>query len=221
MPLIKGGTAILQPTGPRPEIVRQINHSYLSRTGISPSIREDLNLLPLILVLQVQGSASALNQIFTGDTDGAGINKALEILRLRDSGVQRRFNVVKVPHHGSRLSHHSSTLSRSTNREDKAIAVVCVGSEYEVLPDRLVLADFLQQGWKILATTKRENAGPPASRTNYALQLAGQISGPSHTTRSHDIVIRWDESSGLAWAPECAEVLNEELQYYSSASDSD
>ena len=218
LPVLHNGSVSLQPIGPRPEVVREMNRSYLSRTGSVPTLREDLNLLSLILVFRAQGEANTLNKLFTGDTDGPGLNRALEILRDRDGGNIRRFHVVKVPHHASGDSHRTSTLSDPAHRDELALAVVCVGSDYDVLPDRAVLSDFLKKGWKVLITTKRiANFKPNVHRP---LELAGRKTAPSYQTSSNDLRIRWNENTGLAWEPTKAELVADELPHYQSIRDS-
>jgi hypothetical protein len=95
--------------------------------------------------------------------------------------------------------------------------LVCVGSDYEVLPDRSVLADFLRHGWRVLVTTKRIASSKPT--TNRPLELAGRKTTPYYTD-SHDLHITWSESSGLVFEPSKAELVAEELFNYQSVSDS-
>lgn len=218
IPVLRHGPFSLQPIGPRAEVTREFVHSYVSRTGAVPPVREDLNLLSLILVLRVEGESKVLNKLFAGDTNGTGINNALNILSSRTGDKPCRFDVVKLPHHGSADSHDTSTLSDPMHRTDSALAVVCVGTDYDVLPDRTVLADYLEKGWKVLLTTKRTSTTIP--RPQRALELAGRKTTPAYRAQSQDLLIRWNESTGVSWEPTKAELLVSELPHYQSIHDS-
>jgi beta-lactamase superfamily II metal-dependent hydrolase len=140
LPMLHNGPVSLQPIGPRAEVVRLMNRSYLSRSGEVPILREDLNLLSLILLLQVKAPTRTLNTLFPGDSKGDGIYKALDVLRERDGGKRRIFDILKVPHHGSSDSHQNSNLCDPNHKATPAIAVVSVGTEYDVLPFQTVLS---------------------------------------------------------------------------------
>ena len=68
--------------------------------------------------------------------------------------------MVKVAHHGSLDSHRGSTVCRCHKTQGECVAAISTG-DFDVLPDREVLQDFLDNDWTVILTTKRDFADYP------------------------------------------------------------
>ena len=204
------------PIGPNPATARRLLRSFARRTGASLRIREDLNLISLVLVLRMRGALTC-DALLVGDTDGPGLNQALQALNDYDAGAPCEFDFLKVAHHGSLDSHRDSKICSTRRTKGDAVAAISTGTDYDVLPDREVMADFINCGWKVLITTKRVEREP----RDRALDLAtrGGRTPATYSPVTNTIVVKWTEQDGFSWTPPEAEVKREELSNYSSAID--
>lgn len=213
-PLIRSTGLYLMPIGPDPTIVRQMLESSMRRDDRFSSIREDLNLLSLVLVLRMHGDIKG-DALLVGDTNGAGVNKALQVLTDHDHATPCQFDFVKVAHHGSLDSHRGSNICSTRRTTGTAIAAISTGSDYKVLPDREVLSDFINASWRVLITTKR--VGKP--QQDRVLTLASRNKPDPFLLERNTIVARWTQRDSFTWSPVRAEVTRVDLGNYGSARD--
>jgi hypothetical protein len=203
------------PIGPNPETARNLLRSFLERTNTSSRIREDLNLISLVLVLRMRGALNG-DALLVGDTDGAGLNQALKALSDHDEGTPCQFDFLKVAHHGSLDSHRDSDICSTGRPTGDAVAAISAGTDYDVLPDREVISDFINRGWRVVITTKRINRAQPDRAL--ALATRGKPMSTASAVRN-TIVAKWTEQKGFEWGPPDAEVTRAELGNYNSARD--
>ena len=200
----------LLPLGPKPQISNELAFGELSSEGF----RGDLNRISVVLALMVQRAPQKFDALLAADTDGEGFNSAREGLMAK---TQTRsapcFDFVKVAHHGSLDSHRNSEacLCRKVNRE--CIAAISAGSkgDFNVLPDREVLSDYLNNKWKVILTTKRIRADNQS-----LLNVFGGKPGQS-TSQDYDLCITWSAGKGLRYTPLAATLDHSELGAYQTA----
>jgi beta-lactamase superfamily II metal-dependent hydrolase len=170
-----------------------------------------LNVISLLLALRVRG-ISAFDALLAADTDGESSNRAIERLaKMSESEV--RFDFVKVAHHGSWASHKGTKLYQLCKNKSHSVAVISTGADFDVLPDRKVMEQFLAEGWVLLLTTKRST---PKSQYNAVIETAA--SQPTeYSVQSQTISVKWGETSGLQWKPPVARVRYEDLSAYQTS----
>ena len=109
-----------------------------------------------MLVLSIKDREQACNVLFAGDAGPAELEKAVDVWRklaterLRDRG----FHVVKVPHHGSLASHWKALPHEKGSGEGQRVAGISAGTR-TAIPDREVLREYLDNGWRVMATMRR------------------------------------------------------------------
>jgi hypothetical protein len=193
--------ARLVPLGPNPTALKLSARAVLAKGRI----QDDLNLLSLVLFLTVRNEVGVFDAIFLGDMAGDGVNRALQRF---DSDPE--FDLVKVAHHGSLDSHTGSRIVEC-GKSKLAIAAICSGADYEVLPDREVMREFLEQGWRVLLTCKRL-----LPRKNSLIDAFGKVRLGARV-QGQTVRVFWSGTGIPTWSPENAEVLRSELENYSSA----
>jgi beta-lactamase superfamily II metal-dependent hydrolase len=195
----------LMPVGPRPEIARQAVRQLVS----SGKIRADLNRLSIVLALVVRFPEGGFDALLAADTDAEGFLAALSCLQGRiKAPASPRFDVVKVAHHGSLDSHQGSTVCKCHKIEGECVAAISTG-HFDVLPDREVLQDFLDNDWTVILTTKRLKPLP-----SYALELSGRSARDNIAVQPRNLKIEWSENEGLAWYPPESRVDTAEMTNY-------
>jgi len=88
------------------------------------------------------------------------------------------------------------------------VAVVSAGMR-SLLPERLVLSDYLNNKWTVLITATR---GVRKPRTRFAFLASKNPS--SFATGNHDIQLSWSANEGLRWKPPEAQVTEVDLLSY-------
>jgi hypothetical protein len=198
----------LVPMGPKPDILRE----SARRAVIEGRILDDLNRTSIILALGMKGKTRSLQALLAADTDGENLNRSLQKMRLRLKTENLCFDMVKVPHHGSFDSHRNSEICSCLDARRNPVAAISTGIEFDVLPDREVLRDYLANGWTVLLTTKRVGR----LRSNLALEIAGK-GVRDWEEQSQTVCVKWSETAGITWGPVEAQVLTEELENYQTA----
>jgi hypothetical protein len=202
------------PLAPDPSDLRRITTDDLRRFAVNPAARASTNVLSLVIGLSAESGGRTFNALIGADAEIPAMEKALACWRLYCSGVKcaAYFDALKVPHHGSKHSHHPSIcgIKSATGR---AIAAVSAGVR-EALPDRTVLAAYLEAGWDVVCTTIR---GERRSAKALPMQLADRSAiqpGP----QSHLIRISWEPTAGVSVIPLEASVHSKDLHNYETAS---
>lgn len=202
----EGDAMQLLPVGPRPDVLGTAIRDSLT----AGRIRTDLNRISVILALVIRTDQASFDALLSADANAKGINAAIEKLKgIKQGSVA--FDVVKVSHHGS-LDSHLGAITCTCRKDGLAIAAVSTGP-FDVLPDRVVLEEYLDHGWTVLLTTKRH-----AGIVRTPLALSGRL--PTTTTsavQEHNLAIRWAADSGLSWDPPAAQLQAQELANYQTA----
>lgn len=194
------------PLGPRAAIAGIAVRETLLPVG---RIRQDINLLSVILALCIRKQEGAFDALLAADADAAGINFAIEsVEKLVPSAGY--FDMIKVSHHGSLASHKSCFAHQRKKAGVHAVAAVSSG-HFDVLPDRAVLNDYLTEGWNVLLTTKR--VAPQASSTPLTLSGKSDV----FSILRQNLHLSWNPTDGLRWSPDQALMHRDELKYYKTA----
>ncbi len=194
---------LLAPVGPPAARMK-----FSVREGALEGKAGDLNLVSLVLQLRISRGDREFDALFCGDNDGASVNRVLGRLE-----AAKAFDLVKVAHHGSHSSHEGSQIVGRGKRK-LAIAVICSGMEFAVLPDREVMRDFLNGGWTVLLTCRRVSHS-----RRYAVQAVGRCV-EDVSPRAQTIKVEWSPDNGVKWSPETARVTLDDLRHYQTASKS-
>ena len=162
------------------------------------------------------------NVLLAGDAGTSVLESALLLWteRAADMGKPHHLNAVKVPHHGSSHSHTPRLSAREAQSPAVRLAAVSAGDR-QALPDQRVLADYLENGWRVLLTRPRRRPGVVGPvLTHLAIDLADRTRNqPAAPLRHHDIVIRWDSKDGLRFEPSTSEIKAAELANYEVAAE--
>lgn len=203
----EGESMQLLPLGPKPDIMGASMRDVIS----SGKVRTDLNSISVVLALCIRHELGAFDALLSADADSDSINSAIKRLGELVSGGGV-FDVIKVSHHGSLESHRGCNACSCRRGASPSVAAVSAG-HFDVLPDRLVLQDFLQQGWTLLLTTKR--IGGKEKRT--PLSLSGISTSMNFSVERNDLNVSWSATQGLKWEPQSAQLEEAELIHYETA----
>jgi hypothetical protein len=207
------GVLEIHSVAPNSDIIRKTLRADLQRFAANPTARTHSNELSIMLVLCARGG-DGCNMYFMGDIAGEAVeiafnkwkNKALEL------GCSHEATVLKVPHHGSQRTHHGPVCKWGVKGKRTKVAAISCG-ERASLPHSNVLLAFLNQGWKVLLTTKRGGEKrPPFATSQHPMTLAARQK-VFYSLRS-DIVLKWNSESGLDYSPLEAELAHSEVKFY-------
>ena len=177
------------------------------KTGVSLST----NPLSIVLVLSVQENGNRFQLLLGADSEADTLPKALAVWIKRASHGSRppNFDAIKVPHHGSPLSHCPQICHMGGTGKGGKVAVVSAGLRAK-LPERGVLSDYLTNEWTLLVTTTRS----VRKSKNLFSFLISKVPPPNNRTKSHDIQLSWSATEGLLWNPKEAQVTEPDLANY-------
>jgi len=141
---------VLAPSG---TLARQVSRQNVG--SLSGDIRAKLekNALSLVLALRVTADEATYNAILCGDASPEEIRWAINQWgeRTRTDKNASGFDVVKVPHHGSKGSHADELCELTRTDRDTRVAAISAGSR-RALPDREVIHAYLNKQWTVLLT---------------------------------------------------------------------
>jgi hypothetical protein len=199
------------PIAPNPGEFRRKFRSDVGKLESRPRAALAANPLSVVLVLCIHENDCRFQLLLGADPEADGLAMALTVWEKRANAKMRprTFDAVKVPHHGSPDS-HCSQLCQMGGRDGK-VAVVSAGMR-RLLPERSVLADYLNTKWTLLITTTR---GVRKPRAHFAFLTSKNP--PSFASGSHDIQLSWSASEGLRWRPSEAQVTDADLLSYHSS----
>lgn len=173
-------------------------------------VTESLNSLSVILLLTIAQDGKKLSVLLAGDAKTDGMERALKIWQFHDKNDAKtlEFDVVKVPHHGSR-SGHTPLLCQAKGKED-AVSAISVDIEYG-LPKRDVLEQYLDNHWTVVATTTRR----PKRASDSLIAVFGKgVRAESEPVRE-DVRITWDaKDDDIRWEPIEAHITKDQLEFY-------
>jgi len=203
----------LVPIAPHPGEFRRIFRSDVSKLQSNPQVALAANPLSVVLVLCVHENGQRFQLLLGADPAGGGLATALAVWEKRATakGRPRTLDAVKVPHHGSPRSHCSQLCLMGGSGKGGKVAVVSAGIR-PLLPERLVLTDYLNNKWTLLITTTR---GVHKPRTRFAYLASKNPS--SFATGAHDIQLSWSAKEGLRWKPSESQVTEADLLSYHSS----
>ncbi len=211
-PEVFHGRIAFIPVAPDPKVKRRLTEANLDEFGKNPRAKLAANELSLVLVLAVNDGKAKLNALLSADSDREGIRRAVDLWKdhANKGGISDRFNVIKVAHHGSRRNHVSELCTFGTNDGASKVAAVSAG-ERAALPDRQVLAEYLDAGWTVMVTTTRKTR-----RIDRAVYLhvnqANQASFKQST-----VELKWNRDGDFSFEPSDAVVAKDDLAAYATA----
>ena len=205
---IRGTPLKLVPIAPPEKTVIQPAQRVL--LGESPGV--GVNDLSIVLVLTVADPKGCLQVLLSADAESAALNRALKIWQGHQDNPKRAaiFDVVKVPHHGSRNG-HCKELCDCSPKDGKGTAVISVGNKYR-LPRANVLRDYLDENWTVLSTTTRRCSYRP----NRLIEVFGRALPTEVQSEQHDVILTWTPGESPLWTPREAEILSFEVGNYFS-----
>jgi len=209
------GKIDLQPIGPSAWLKRRSAHKDLARFRENPNARPEANDISVVLLLLIRDGNKACNMLLPGDAGSDVLADALGVWHERTGIVSTSsgFDVIKVPHHGSKASHSSELCKADSNAPRKRIAAISAGTR-DALPDREVLREYMSEGWTVMATTTR----PRTDRMDSPLLLANRNRRTGGSVKEHIVTISWSPSHGLTFQPPEATILEVDLPMYKTAS---
>ena len=227
----RNGDVELIPIAPDPDFALLWMKKDARKVIMSPGkkVAANRNRMSIVLVLSVRVKDHYFNLLLGADTDGDNLDRALKVWQdhAQKKAVPARFEVVKVPHHGSKGS-LSPTLCALKSQAPDPIAVISAGKG-PVLPDRVVIEAFLQSGWRVASTTTRHEAastatGSEAPFRDRPFQLAdrpGRTVSVSPNSAEHLVLVSWSANDiHVSFGPPNAEITTDDLRFYGSAVDS-
>lgn len=206
----------IQPIGPRAWLKRRSARKDIGKFSTNPNARFEANDISVVLLLLIRQSGKDCDMLIPGDAGADVLSDALGAWSERTGVVSAPhvFDVIKVPHHGSKASHSPSLCKSTANSPSRRIAAISAGTR-NALPDREVLRDYISEGWTVVATTTRKLA----DRVDSPLFLAGRRRSDSGgDTKQHLIRIHWSPSSGLEYGPPESTLGENDLPMYGTAS---
>lgn len=202
------------PIGPDPSNVQRIAEQDLQKLAAKISHRPNANSLSLILTLFAVVDGKQFIALLPGDTDVECIKQSIEYWDSKspDFKLSPNFDVIKVPHHGSKHSHHKP-ICKLKHADGFCVAGVTAGTR-PVLPDRVVLMDYLSAGWQTMSTTTRSTpltASNPMTLADRTQRV--RVGSPE----SHLVHLSWSPVDGLSSGPKAAIIQLHDLQCYGTA----
>ena len=200
----------LVPIAPHPRDFRRIFRRDVSKLQSNPQVALAANPLSVVLVLCVHEKGHRFQLLLGADPEADGLATALAVWEKRATAKGRppTLDAVKVPHHGSLRSHCSQLCLMGGSGKGGKVAVVSAGMRSS-LPERLVLADYLNNKWTLLITTTRGVCKP---RNRFAFLVSKNPS--SFATGNHNIQLSWSANEGVRWKPPEAQVTEADLLSY-------
>ena len=198
----------LIPIAPTASEFRAVTRSDSAKAMVHTEAQLETNALSIVLVLSVSGSESSFNVLLCGDAEPAALKAG--ITRWTDYANQNSllvdFEVVKVSHHGSPLSHVDELCTMGANHN--SVALISAGSR-KGLPHAKVLRCWLQHYWRVFITTTRRATQKYNRPMDLLNRAPAQIS-----CETHDIHAQWSIPGGFVCTPESASVLIEHVHAY-------
>jgi beta-lactamase superfamily II metal-dependent hydrolase len=177
-----------------------------------PGGKPNINELSIVLIAQELVPAGACRMFLPGDVERDGLTGALARWdKHRDNpSSATNFDVIKVPHHGSKNGHDPDLVARIAA---KGVSVAAISSGTRVgCPGKSVLTDYFAAGWRVHCTAPRE----ASSATSSALQRTSISKARSNDGRLSTWDIRIDVEVGKAVnaTPADSEVLPSDVKAY-------
>lgn len=214
---LPGGQIDLIPMAPEPRIIRSLQRIAV-RSG---RITQSLNAISVVIAIRITGIGLDFNGLLAADAEATidvghptGLGRAIGLWqeKCRVDSRPPRFDILKVPHHGS-IDGFLPELAKMRG-DAGSIAIVSVGTKYSTHPDRRVLKEYLDNGWTIISTCKRTKPVYPDSPLDL---FAKNVTEREHTFQRQTLVINCENSPRISWMPEEAAIKATELDFYGTA----
>jgi beta-lactamase superfamily II metal-dependent hydrolase len=169
------------------------------------------NLYSIVFALNAKYHDQEWTALLTADADPEPLAAAISNWHNAGPNVHPQFDLLKVPHHGSHLSHNQALCQmRSSQSDSNPIAVICAGMRNK-LPSQSVLTDYLQSKWSLMCTTTRHAVLP---RNQNLLSLKTRSKTVSPSSKSHCVVVKWTPGVGTSAQPTAALIEQQDLHAY-------
>jgi beta-lactamase superfamily II metal-dependent hydrolase len=161
------------------------DHALLGIAGGKPNINE----LSIVLIAQELASAGACRMFLPGDVEGNGLTGALARWdkHRENASSATTFDVIKVPHHGSKNGHNLALVNRIATK-GSSIAAISSGMRVSC-PARSVLTDYLTTGWRVHCTAPRNAQSATSSALQRTAVSRARSSGDHLTNFNIRIVV--------------------------------
>ena len=177
-----------------------------------PGGKPNINELSIVLIAQEVASAGACRMFLPGDVEGDGLTGALAKWdKHRDNASSATtFDVIKVPHHGSKNGHDHALVARIATK-GTSVAAISSGTRAGC-PGQSVLADYLAIGWRVHCTAPRE----AQSATSSALQrtAVGKARSSGGHLAKFDIRVVVEAGKAVNATPAESEVVQSDVIAY-------
>jgi beta-lactamase superfamily II metal-dependent hydrolase len=202
------------PIGPDPGEKRRIISSDLRKLVKNSRARLEANKLSLIIVLSANIDNCTLGVLLGADAGIKEIHMGIDHWKqyCRDMSRVSKFDVIKIPHHGSIESHAPDLCRMRRSGSGAETAVVSAGTR-RALPDKKVLGEYLLNGWSVMTTTTRGSSSAPS----LPMALANRGTADERNVLCHTIRLSWNPSSGLSAEPAAAKIGISDLDHYETA----
>ena len=205
------GKIEIQPIGPSAWLKRRTARKDLARFRDNPVARPEANDISVVLLLLLRDQDKGCSMLLPGDAGSDVLSDALNVWHERMGTVSgsHAFDVIKVPHHGSKASHSTNLCKAKLSSPSKRVAAISAGTR-DALPDREVLKEYMSEGWTVMATTTR----PRPARADSPLSLSNRNRRKDAAMKQHLVRISWSASGGLTFQPPEATLLEIDLPMY-------
>jgi beta-lactamase superfamily II metal-dependent hydrolase len=179
-----------------------------SLEALTGGIRQSANEYSIVLTVESGKPPEHFSGLLPGDAGAATLAVAFERLPVT-SPAETGFDFVKIAHHGSWASHEGSPVAKAVRAPGNSVAVVSSRNTSDHLPRREVLRGYLDAGWCVFDTSRREE---PEQGREFVDTLAWRESTGGH----YDIKVTWTASRGICCEPGIARVHPKHLPFYPS-----
>ena len=199
---------------PNAGVKRRTARVDLGRLAADPTAGMQANALSVVLVLSLREAGHSCSVFLAADAGGDSLDLALDAWEERADELEhsRKFDVVKVPHHGSIRSHSERTPSIRRDDRNLSVAAISAGTR-KVLPDRIVIQEYIDHGWTVMVTTTRRGARP----RNRLIDVADRSPRSDVGVAQHNIEISVIPEGVVSQGPDSAVVRPSHVANYEAA----
>jgi beta-lactamase superfamily II metal-dependent hydrolase len=177
-----------------------------------PVGKPNINELSIVLIAQEVASSGACRMFLPGDVEGDGLTGALSRWdeRRANPSSATTFDVIKLPHHGSKNGHNSALVKRIANK-GSSIAAISSGTRAGC-PAKSVLMDYLTTGWRVHCTAPRQAPSATSSALQRTTIGKARSSGGLHARFDIRVVVAAGKAVNVT--PAESEVVQSDLTAY-------
>lgn len=201
------------PIAPDPKVKRRLTEACIEKLGNSPETTLEANELSLVLALAVSDQAAKFNVLLAADADMENIKRAMRLWQSHadERKINRCFNAVKVPHHGSINNHCAELCSHGPHPQGVAKVAAISAGERTAIPDRHVVEEYLNDGWTVMITTIRKNR----QKSRAGDLHFKPVTSPSF--QENTVELLWESDGTFKYHPPSAVVKKSDASAYREA----